>query len=227
MNLEIVFRTAACEAKSVSIRNAGSFPRTIRTAPIKRPCTLVNAAGIQRFSPSDLTSFVIRPLRNITASDPLTRIRPRDDRSINPAPSSRTARYSEFKSVFIRVILGTLWPPSYNPATAPPRADVTPTPADLGDRSARARDRSTSVSEPQTPSNSTRDIECASTLRAQLNPTSRSRADQSPRLFVAGSRNNSPTPSATVYDLRPIPRVEISFRVKLIEFRKRSKFAPD
>src|SRR5947208_6478459 len=56
-----------------SIRNAGSFPRTMRTAPINRPCTFTNAAGIQRFSARAFISFVTRPLRNIVASDPLTR----------------------------------------------------------------------------------------------------------------------------------------------------------
>jgi hypothetical protein len=42
---------------------------------------------------------VIRPLRNINASDPLTNRRPRADRSIRPAPPSRTAEYSESEIV--------------------------------------------------------------------------------------------------------------------------------
>ena len=66
----------------------------MRTAAIKRPCTFGKTAGIHEFNTSVFMSLVIRPLRNITASEPLTRRRPREERSITPAPRSRTAEYS-------------------------------------------------------------------------------------------------------------------------------------
>src|SRR5258706_294249 len=66
----------------------------MRTAAIRRPCTFGKTAGIHEFSASVFISFVIRPLRNITASEPLTKRRPREERSIRPAPPSRTAAYS-------------------------------------------------------------------------------------------------------------------------------------
>src|SRR6266851_8730428 len=66
----------------------------MRTAAIKRTCTLGKTAGIQEFTASVFMSLVISPLRNITASEPLTSRRPREERSITPAPPSRTAPYS-------------------------------------------------------------------------------------------------------------------------------------
>src|SRR5882724_9237215 len=66
----------------------------MRTAAIKRPWTFGKTAGIHEFTASVFTSLVIRPLRNITASEPLTSRHPRDERSITPAPPSRTAAYS-------------------------------------------------------------------------------------------------------------------------------------
>src|ERR1043166_10347787 len=134
----------------------------MRTAPINRPCTVGNAAGIQRPSASDFTSFVTSPLRNIVDSDPLTRIRPRSERSINPAPPSRTASYP------VGIYELPCGPPD-NPATVPPRAGATPAPAGSDDKSAPARARSNYVSAPQTLSSSTHDIECALVLRVQPN----------------------------------------------------------
>src|SRR6266852_3302749 len=66
----------------------------MRTAAIKRPWTFGKTAGIHEFIASVFMSLVIRPFRNITASEPLTSRRPRDERSITPAPPSRTAEYS-------------------------------------------------------------------------------------------------------------------------------------
>src|SRR6266404_2202739 len=66
----------------------------MRTAAIRRPCTFGKAAGIHEFTASAFMSLVIRPLRNITASEPLTNRRPREERSVTPAPPSRTAEYS-------------------------------------------------------------------------------------------------------------------------------------
>ena len=53
-----------------------------------------NAAFITILSGKVLTSLVIRPLRNIMASRPVTRTRPCADKSRRPAPSPRTAAYS-------------------------------------------------------------------------------------------------------------------------------------
>src|SRR5258708_17784308 len=64
-----------------------------RTAASRRPCTFGNTAGIHEFGSSVFMSFVIRPLRNITASEPLIKMRPRADRSMSAAPPSRTASY--------------------------------------------------------------------------------------------------------------------------------------
>src|SRR6185369_1495636 len=116
---------------------------------------------------------------NIVASDPLTRMRPRSvDRSINPAPPSRTASYSVIKSVLNpRLSVLLLWLPPHSPATAPLHVDATPAPAGSDDKSARAGARSTNVPAPPPSSNSTHDIECALSPRAQPNPASRSRAD--------------------------------------------------
>ena len=95
VNREMVFSTASCDVVSVSMRNDGSLPRITRTTPINRPCTVGNTDGIQEFAASDFMSFVMSPLRNIVASDPLTLIRPRAaDKSISPAPPSRTISYS-------------------------------------------------------------------------------------------------------------------------------------
>src|SRR5437867_3096047 len=66
----------------------------IRVAANRRPWTFGNAAGIHEFTASVFMSFVTRPLRNITASAPLTRMRARDDKSMSPAPSLRTVAYS-------------------------------------------------------------------------------------------------------------------------------------
>src|SRR5713226_2384153 len=66
-----------------------------RTAASRRPCTFGNTAGIHEFTARLFMSFVMRPLRNITASEPLIKKRPRDERSIRPAPPSRTAEYSD------------------------------------------------------------------------------------------------------------------------------------
>src|SRR6266478_651621 len=65
----------------------------IRTAAIRRPCTFGKAAGIHEFTARVFMSLVIKPLRNITASEPLTKRRPRVERGITPALSSRTAAY--------------------------------------------------------------------------------------------------------------------------------------
>src|SRR6266566_4968935 len=65
-----------------------------RITASRRPCTFGNTAGIHEFIASVFMSLVIRPLRNITASEPLTSRRPREERSITPAPPSRTAEYS-------------------------------------------------------------------------------------------------------------------------------------
>src|SRR5258707_15090547 len=70
----------------------------MRTAAIRRPCTFGKTAGIHEFSASVFISLVIRPLRNITASEPLTKRRPREERSITPEPPSRTAAYSVIRS---------------------------------------------------------------------------------------------------------------------------------
>src|SRR6266850_1685081 len=66
----------------------------MRTEASKRPCTFGNTAGIHEFTNSVFMSLVIRPFRNITASAPLTSRRPREERSITPAPPSRTEEYS-------------------------------------------------------------------------------------------------------------------------------------
>src|SRR6266436_4991110 len=66
----------------------------MRTAAIRRPCTFGKAAGIHEFNARVFMSLVIKPLRNITASEPLTKRRPREERSMTPAPPSRTAAYS-------------------------------------------------------------------------------------------------------------------------------------
>src|SRR5260370_13331717 len=66
----------------------------MRTDAIKRPWTFGKTAGIHELAASVFMSLVIRPLRNITASEPLTRRQPRDERSITPAPPSRTVEYS-------------------------------------------------------------------------------------------------------------------------------------
>ena len=46
----------------------------MRTTASKRPCTFANAAAIQEFGARVFMSLVTRPLRNITASEPLTRV---------------------------------------------------------------------------------------------------------------------------------------------------------
>src|SRR5215213_10119925 len=65
----------------------------------------------------------------------------------------------------------------HNPPTAPLPAGATPTLAGSDDRSARARDCSTSVFEQQIPSSSTHDTECALVPPAQPNQASQSHAD--------------------------------------------------
>src|SRR5712692_530913 len=72
-----------------------------RTAASRRPCTFGNTAGIHEFTASVFMSFVTRPLRNITASEPLTKKRPRDERSMRPAPPSRTAVYSADRAALV------------------------------------------------------------------------------------------------------------------------------
>src|SRR6266542_5346366 len=66
----------------------------MRIAARSRPCTFGNAAGIHEFTDSVFMSLVIKPLRNVTASEPLTSSRPREEKSIMPAPPSRMAEYS-------------------------------------------------------------------------------------------------------------------------------------
>src|SRR5687767_11867281 len=78
---------------SVSRTKPSEVCRT-RTAASRRPCTFGNAAVIHELSSRVLTSLVMRPLRKGTASVPLMLIRPRDERSMSPAPPSRTAVYS-------------------------------------------------------------------------------------------------------------------------------------
>src|SRR6266850_706678 len=65
-----------------------------RTAAIRRPWTFGKTAGIHEYIARVFMSFVIKPLRNMTASEPLTSRRPREERSITPAPPSRTEEYS-------------------------------------------------------------------------------------------------------------------------------------
>ena len=154
------------------------------------------AAATQRFSPSVFMSFVISPLRNIVASEPLTRMRPREERSISPAPPSRTAPYPDI-ICFICVICVPLLERSCNPATVPLLVDVMPAPAGSDDKSARARDRSTNEASLPTPSNSTHDIECASALRAQPTRALRSRAGRSIRSCDVGTSNSLPAPFAS------------------------------
>src|SRR5712691_3868 len=72
-----------------------------RTEASRRPCTFGNAAGIHVFTASVFMSFVTRPLRNITASEPLIKMRPRADRSISPAPPLRTAAYSAGRAALV------------------------------------------------------------------------------------------------------------------------------
>jgi hypothetical protein len=105
VNRSIVFKTRSCVTGSVSIKKVGLELASVCDSPslttlttltfaINRPCTLGKAAAIQRFSCSVFISFVIKPFRNGTASDPLTRMRPREERSMRPAPPSRTVLYS-------------------------------------------------------------------------------------------------------------------------------------
>src|ERR1044072_5230041 len=118
--------------------------------------------------------------------DPLTLIRPRAaDKSISPAPPSRTISYS-----FICLIFGWLSPQPDNPSIVPLHVDATPAPAGSDDKSARARGCSTSVFEKQTFSNSAHEIEYTSRRRAQPNPTSLSPADRRDRSCVAEMSNS-------------------------------------
>src|ERR1700752_196731 len=182
------------------MRNVGSLPRITRTAPITRPCTVGNTAGIQRLAASVFISFVIDPLRNIVASDPLTLMRPRvDDRSTSPAPPPRTASYSVI--VFTCVIRGWPLPPPDNPSSDPSRVDAMRALAGSDDKSARARGCSTSVFDQPTFSNSTHEIEYASMPRAQLSPTSRSRADRRDRSCAVRSPNSLRVLFASACDL--------------------------
>src|SRR5712692_2594898 len=94
-----------------------------RTEASRRPCTFGNAAGIHVFTASVFMSFVTRPLRNITASEPLTKKRPRSEESIRPAPPSRTAEYSD--DVLASLIedlfaLAKAQPVSFRGRTCPP-----------------------------------------------------------------------------------------------------------